>query len=83
MGDLDRARQIVTEAMAAASDLTIGFIQRGECYRDPAVERLLTHRLVAAGLPRPGAVSLSASARAKAPQLLVLGRTANRRDALR
>ena len=52
LGDLDGAQQIVAEALAATPDLTIDYIQRMECYRDGGVKRLLTDRLVAAGLPR-------------------------------
>jgi adenylate cyclase len=51
LGHVDRARQIVAEALAAAPDLTINYIQQKECYRDRSVNRLLTERLVAAGLP--------------------------------
>lgn len=57
LGDLDRARQIVAEALAANQDLTASYIQQGECYRDPAVKRLLIDRLVEAGLPRLAAVA--------------------------
>jgi class 3 adenylate cyclase/tetratricopeptide (TPR) repeat protein len=56
LGDLDRARQIVAEALAAAPDLTINYIEK-ECYRDRSVKRLLIERLVAAGLPRLTAVA--------------------------
>ncbi len=52
LGDLDRARQIMAEAVAAAPDLTVDFVQRYESYRDPAMKRLLIDRLVEAGLPR-------------------------------
>jgi len=51
LGDLDRARQIIAEALAAAPDLTIGYIQQHELYRDRSVKRLLIDRLVEAGLP--------------------------------
>jgi adenylate cyclase len=54
LGELDRARQIVVEALAASPDLTTDFIERGESYRDPAVKRPLIERLAVAGLPRPG-----------------------------
>lgn len=57
LGDLDRARQIVAEALAAAPDLTIAYVQHNECYRDRGVKRLLVDRLVAAGLPRLTAVA--------------------------
>jgi adenylate cyclase len=52
LDDLDGARQIVAEALAAAPDLTTDYIQRMECYRDSGVKRQLIDRLVAAGLPR-------------------------------
>jgi hypothetical protein len=42
---------------AAAPDLTTGFIERGESYRDPPMKRRLVARLVAAGLPDPAAVA--------------------------
>jgi adenylate cyclase len=57
LGHVDRARQIVAEALAAAPDLTISYIQQKECYRDRGVKRLLIDRLVAAGLPRLAAVA--------------------------
>jgi adenylate cyclase len=57
LGDLDRARQIIAEALAATPDLTTDFIQRGECYRDSTMKRLLIDRLAEAGLPRPAAVA--------------------------
>jgi adenylate cyclase len=52
LGDLDSARRLVTEALAAAPDLTTGYIERMECYRDAGVKGQLIDRLVAAGLPR-------------------------------
>jgi hypothetical protein len=54
---VDRARQIVAEALVAAPDLTTAFVQRSELYRDEAVKRLLIDRLAEAGLPRPTAVA--------------------------
>jgi class 3 adenylate cyclase/TolB-like protein len=57
LGDLERARRIVAEALAAAPDLTTGFIERGESYRDAAMKRALVSRLVTAGLPNPAAVA--------------------------
>jgi adenylate cyclase len=57
LGDIDRARQIVAEALAAAPDLTADYIQQGEFYRDHAVKRLLIDRLAEAGLPRFAAVA--------------------------
>ena len=52
LGNLDRARQIVSEALAAAPDLTIHYIQQSESYRDRSVKGLLIDRLVESGLPR-------------------------------
>jgi adenylate cyclase len=52
LGDLDRARQIVAEALAANPDLTADYIQQREFYRDRSVKHLLIDRLIAAGLPQ-------------------------------
>ena len=52
LGNFDRARRIVGEALAAAPDLTTNYIQEHEFYRDRAVKRLLIDRLAEAGLPR-------------------------------
>ena len=57
LGDSDRARQIVAEAIAAAPDLTTQYTQEGECYRDRGVKRGLIDRLTEAGLPRFNAVA--------------------------
>jgi TolB-like protein/tetratricopeptide (TPR) repeat protein len=57
LGDLDRARQIVAEALAATPDLTTDYIQQYEFYRHRAVKRMLIDRLVEAGLPRFKAVA--------------------------
>lgn len=57
LGDLDKARRTVAEALAAAPDLTVDYPQRYECYRDADVKRLLIDRLVEAGLPRFAAVA--------------------------
>ncbi len=57
LGNLDRARQIVVEARAAAPDLTTGFVQHFELYSDRTVRRLLIDRLIEAGLPRLTAAS--------------------------
>jgi adenylate cyclase len=71
LGEFERARAIVAEAVANAPDLTTDFIDTYEFYRDPAIKRALIERLVGAGLPdavRPerqpeGAVSGLASDR--------------------
>ena len=49
--EMDRARGIVAEAMAAAPDLTAELVEDHECYRNPAVKRALVEALVRAGLP--------------------------------
>ncbi len=51
LGNLDRARRIVGEALATAPDLTIDYIEQKECYRDSGVKKLLVERLATAGLP--------------------------------
>ncbi len=51
MGDIDRAGQIIAEAVASAPDLTAGFVRENEMYRDPEVTRTLIERLTTAGLP--------------------------------
>jgi adenylate cyclase len=57
LGDLDRARQIIAEALATNPDLTTDYIQQRETYRDLTVKRLLIDRLAEAGLPRAAAVA--------------------------
>ncbi|MFQ5565255.1 MAG: adenylate/guanylate cyclase domain-containing protein [Paracoccaceae bacterium] len=57
LGDKERARQIVAEALASAPDLTADFIRENETYRDPEVTRLLIERLTAAGLPEGAPVA--------------------------
>jgi class 3 adenylate cyclase/Tfp pilus assembly protein PilF len=52
LGDIDRARRIIAEAVASAPDLTTEYVSRQETYRDPEVTRTLIERLTAAGLPR-------------------------------
>jgi adenylate cyclase len=56
LGDTERARQLAAEALSAAPDLTVGYIERMECYRDSDVKRLLIDRLVEAGLPHVAVV---------------------------
>jgi adenylate cyclase len=51
LGDLARAREIVAEAMANASDLTTEFVEDHELYRHPTVKGALVAHLVRAGLP--------------------------------
>ena len=65
LGDLDRARQIVAEALAAAPDLTVGYIQHYELYRDrereaPAHGPPRRGRAAAPHRGRPGIVSAKA-----------------------
>jgi class 3 adenylate cyclase/Tfp pilus assembly protein PilF len=52
LGDIDRARQILAEALAAAPDLTADYVRRFECYRDSEMKQLLVERLIQAGLPQ-------------------------------
>ena len=56
LGDIDRARRIITEAVASAPDLTAGFVSKQEMYRDPEVTRTLIERLTTAGLPQGASV---------------------------
>ena len=56
LGDIDRARQIIAEAVASAPDLTTEFVREKEMYRDPEVTRTLIERLTTAGLPQGPAV---------------------------
>ena len=56
LGDIDRARQIIAEAIASAPDLTAKFVRENELYRDPEVTRTLIERLTAAGLPQGASV---------------------------
>ena len=52
LGDIDRARHIIAEAVASAPDLTAGFVRENETYRDSEVTRTLIERLTTAGLPQ-------------------------------
>ena len=56
LGESERAREIVAEALAAAPGLTADLIAIHECYRDPAVRHRLIDLLVGAGLPEHAAV---------------------------
>ena len=51
LGETDRARDIVAEAIASAPDLTTQYIEDREFYRDPAIKQTLIQFLVRAGLP--------------------------------
>jgi len=51
LGDLDGARKVITEALAATSDLNSRFVEDQELYRDPKVREKLIRRLTEAGLP--------------------------------
>jgi adenylate cyclase len=53
LGDLEGARRMIAEAIAAAPDLTTGYVERFECYRDSSEKKLLLNRLVEGGLRRP------------------------------
>jgi class 3 adenylate cyclase/TolB-like protein len=52
LGDIERARRIVSEALALTPDLTSNFVLRNEFYRDEAAIPTMIDRLVEAGLPR-------------------------------
>ncbi len=56
LGESERAREIVAEALAAAPGLTAELIETHECYRDPAVKRRLIDLLIGAGLAEGAAV---------------------------
>jgi adenylate cyclase len=62
LGEPDRAREIVAEAVANAPDLTTDYVEFHECYRDPATKRKLLELLARAGLPRLPAKQLPAHA---------------------
>jgi TolB-like protein len=51
LGEEDRAREIVAEALAGGRDVTTEYVDIQETYRDPAIKRTLVERLVRAGLP--------------------------------
>ena len=51
LGEENRAREIVAEAVASAPDLTSEFVVTQEAYRDLAVTQTLIERLIRAGLP--------------------------------
>ena len=50
---------MVAEALTAAPDLSMAFVERFECYRDLEVKRLLMERLGQAGLPDPDAEAVA------------------------
>jgi len=52
LGETDRARQIVAEAIAGAPDLTTDYVKKQEFYRDFAIKRTLIELLASAGLPK-------------------------------
>jgi len=52
LGELDRGREIISEARAATPDLSTRFIEQGEYYKDAGVKRRLIDRLEQVGLPR-------------------------------
>jgi adenylate cyclase len=56
LGDIDRARRIIAEAVASAPDLTTEYASQQEFYRDPEVTRTLIERLTTAGLPQGASV---------------------------
>ncbi len=62
LGEPDRAREIVAEAVANAPDLTADYVEFHECYRDPTTKRKLLELLACAGLPGLPAKQLPAHA---------------------
>ena len=44
-------REIVAEAVANSPNLTAGYVESMELYRDPEVKQTLIERLMRAGLP--------------------------------
>ncbi len=57
LGDIERARKLVAEALASAPELTTEYVSQQETYRDPEVTRTLIERLTAAGLPQGAPVA--------------------------
>jgi adenylate cyclase len=55
LGEADRARDIVAEAIASAPELTTQSIEDREFYRDPAIKQRLVELLARAGLPERAA----------------------------
>ena len=51
LGEAERAREVVAQALANAPDLTTGIVEAHEFYRDPATKRTLIELLAGAGLP--------------------------------
>jgi class 3 adenylate cyclase/TolB-like protein len=51
LGERARAREIIAEAVANSTNLTAGYVQSMELYRDPEVKQTLIERLMRAGLP--------------------------------
>lgn len=57
LGNLERARQLVAEAVAATPDLSVAYVRQKESYRDQEAKRRLIERLEEAGLPRFASVA--------------------------
>jgi len=53
LGETERARGIVAEALANDPDLTAGHLENHEFYRDAAIKKKLIELLVRVGLPTP------------------------------
>jgi len=52
LGETERARDVVTEAIASAPDLTTDYVEAHEFYQDRAIKGRLIDMLVCAGLPK-------------------------------
>jgi len=53
LGEIEKARHAVAEAMVNAPDLTTDYLASREFYRDEAIKRRLLGSLIDAGLPAP------------------------------
>jgi class 3 adenylate cyclase/TolB-like protein/Flp pilus assembly protein TadD len=53
LDDIQRARQVIGEALTANPELTTDYITLRESYREAGIKELLVERLVEAGLPQP------------------------------
>jgi adenylate cyclase len=52
LGETERARDVVVEAIASAPDLTTDYLETHEFYRDQAIKSRLIEFLICAGLPK-------------------------------
>ncbi|MEM7320050.1 MAG: tetratricopeptide repeat protein, partial [Pseudomonadota bacterium] len=51
LGDLDAAREVISEALGISPDLTTGHVEYSDTYRDDSISETLKDRLRQAGLP--------------------------------